>query len=184
MDYQDVYYVDERNAARPVAVIDHRTGTRVPSSSIVGTRVPAAMPPALAPAAYPQGGYYPQPNLPINPAGTGWGGYPLYPPYVTTVPTASAAPSNLASIIGGFGDLGGLASIAAQVFAALLPLPASPTPLDNLDTDPATNAQNNSSNLIRYQSALAQFARRDQQILTIGSVLKELFKRPGMTVMG
>ena len=41
----------------------------------------------------------------------------------------------------------------------------------------------NSSNLIRYQNALAMFARRDQQILTLGSVLKELFKRPSV-VMG
>jgi hypothetical protein len=93
-----------------------------------------------------------------------------------------APPSNLASILGGFGDIGSLANIIAQVFAALMPLPVSPNPQDSTtsgESDPATNAAVNSSNLIRYQNALALFARRDQQILTVGSVLKELFKRPG-----
>src|SRR5215468_9089175 len=101
-----------------------------------------------------------------------WGGAPgyVYPPAPGT--------TNLASILGGFGDLGSLANIAAQILAAFLPLPAAPTPQDNNDSDSATNAAVNSSNLIRYQNALAQFAKRDQQILTIGSVLKELFKRP------
>jgi hypothetical protein len=96
------------------------------------------------------------------------------------MPPVVAPPNNLASILGGFGDIGSLANIVAQAFAALLPLPAAPTPADGTGTDgdPATNASVNSSNLIRYQSALAQFARRDQQILTLGSVLKELFRRP------
>jgi hypothetical protein len=109
----------------------------------------------------------------------GWTGYPVQPPYVMP-PVPS---SNLASILGGFGDIGSLANIIAQVFGALMPLPVAPTPQDstnNSDSDPATNAAVNSSNLIRYQNALALFARRDQQILTLGSVLKELFKRPGM----
>jgi hypothetical protein len=87
--------------------------------------------------------------------------------------------SNLSTILGGFGDVGSLANIIAQVFAALLPLPVAPTPQDSGDSDQATNAAVNSSNMIRYQNALALFARRDQQILTLGSVLKELFKRPG-----
>jgi len=109
---------------------------------------------------------------------SGWG-YPVQPPYV--MPPVVAPGSNLATILGGFGDIGSLANIIAQVFAALLPLPAAPTPQDGgSDSDPATSAAVNSSNLIRYQNALALFARRDQQILTLGSVLKELFKRPGM----
>jgi hypothetical protein len=109
-----------------------------------------------------------------------WTGYPVQPPYIMP-PVAPS--SNLASILGGFGDIGSLANIIAQVFAALMPLPVSPNPQDtttNNDSDPAMNASINSSNLIRYQNALALFARRDQQILTVGSVLKELFKRPGL----
>jgi len=105
-----------------------------------------------------------------------WTGYPLQPPYIMP-PVAPT--SNLATILGGFGDLGSLASVIAQVVAALLPLPAAPTPQDIAEND-ASNAAVNSSNLIRYQNALALFARRDQQILTLGSVLKELLKRPGM----
>ena len=109
--------------------------------------------------------------------GTGTPGY-VYPPMIPPS-------SNLASILGGFGDLGSLASIAAQIFAAFLPLPAAPTPQDSTnDSDSATNAAVNSSNLIRYQNALANFARRDQQILTVGSVLKELLKRPGFGPFG
>ena len=182
MDYQDVYYVDERNAAPRVLVHD-RVGTRGP---VIGTRTPPAAPAsaALVPAGvqyqYPQQGFYPAPQA----ATQGWNGYPLYPQYVSPPPPMQMGGSNLASIIGGFGDLGGLANIAAQVFAALIPLPSAPTPQDDNDVDAARNAQNNSSNLIRYQSALALFARRDQQILTIGSVLKELFKRPGFPVSG
>src|SRR5262249_30877097 len=111
---------------------------------------------------------------------TGWAGYPVQPGYVMP---PMAPPSNLATILGGFGDIGSLANIIAQVLAALLPLPAAPTPQDGNESDSATNAAVNSSTLIRYQNALALFARRDQQILTLGSVLKELFKRPG-TVIG
>jgi hypothetical protein len=106
----------------------------------------------------------------------------MQPPYVT--PPVAAPPSNLATILGGFGDIGTLANIIAQAFAAFLPLPSAPTPQDSTgDGDAATSAAVNSSNLIRYQNALALFARRDQQILTLGSVLKELFRRPG-TVLG
>jgi hypothetical protein len=75
------------------------------------------------------------------------------------------------------------ANIVAQVFAALMPLPNAPTPQDNTEGRPEVDAAVNSSNMIRYQNALALFAKRDQQILTLGSVLKELFKRPGV-VMG
>jgi hypothetical protein len=181
MDYENTFYVsaDGRNAT-PV-VVDHRTGNRFPvrpPPSVVTTVQPAAAPvswaPNAAPYQYPQQSVYGPAVMPNS-----WTGYPLQPPYIMP-PVPS---SNLASILGGFGDIGSLANIIAQAFAAFLPLPAAPTPQDALsDTDQATNAAVNSSNLIRYQSALALFARRDQQILTLGSVLKELFKRPG--VMG
>ncbi len=182
MDYQDVYYVDERNAAPRVLVHDRVGSNRVPIVT-TRTREPAVASAPLVPATLQY--QYPPQGFPTPPAVTqGWSGYPLYPQYVNPPPMGMPmGTSNLASIIGGFGDLGGLANIAAQIFAALLPLPAAPTPQDDNDVDPSRNAQNNSSNLIRYQSALALFARRDQQILTVGSVLKELFKRPG-AVMG
>ena len=180
MDYEQVYYVtgDNRNAT-PV-VVDHRTGARLPArtTSVIAAAPAAAVPaavswaPSTAPYQYGQPSFYGPTVMP-----NGWTGYPVQPPYVMP-PVAPS--SNLATILGGFGDIGSLANIIAQAFAAFLPLPAAPTPADNNDSDSATNAAVNSSNLIRYQNALALFARRDQQILTLGSVLKELFKRPGM----
>jgi hypothetical protein len=175
MDYEDVYYV-ERNA--PI-VRDRRV--RVPARAT--TLVPAA-PPAAAPAAtlasvgpyqYPYP--YPQPGFVAQTVPQGWG-YPVNPPYAVPMPA-----NNLASILGGFGDIGTLANIVAQVFAAFLPLPAAPTPQDDSENNQASQAMINSANLIRYQNALALFAKRDQQVLTLGSVLKELFKRPNV-VMG
>ena len=177
MDYEQVYYVtdDGRNARAPVVV----ERTRMPSRTTgVITSAPTS---AIGPWTPTMGAtyQYPQPTF-IGPGvPQSWVGYPVQPPYV--MPPQMTPGSNLATILGGFGDVGTLANILAQVFAALLPLPAAPTPQDNSNTenDPANNAMVNSSNLIRYQSALALFARRDQQILTLGSVLKELFKRAG-----
>ena len=179
MDYEQVYYVtgDNGRNATPV-VVDHRTGARLPArttSVIAAAPAASSWAPSTAPYQYGQPSFYGPTMMPNS-----WTGYPVQPPYIMP-PVAPA--SNLATILGGFGDVGSLANIIAQVFAALLPLPAAPTPQDNNDSDSATNAAVNSSNLIRYQNALALFARRDQQILTLGSVLKELFKRPG-TVTG
>jgi hypothetical protein len=181
MDYEQIYYVtdDGRNARAPVVI--ERT-TRARPTSVVSAAPP---PPALAAFApttmqyrYPPPGVYPQPMVPQN-----WIGYPTQPVYAA--PPVVAPASNLASILGGFGDVGTLANILGQVFAALLPLPTAPEPVDSrgTETDPAVDAAINTINLIKYQNALALFAKRDQQILTIGSVLKELFKRPPV-VMG
>jgi hypothetical protein len=186
MDYENVYYVDGRNATVTPAR-DHRVITTGPVNSPVPiTRVVtpttnvAWASPNSAPYQYPAPtpSYYGPtvyPNTTWNPS-INWG-YPAQPPYV--VPPVTAPPSNLATILGGFGDVGTLANIVAQAIAAFLPLPAAPNPQDATGSeDAATSAATNSSNLIRYQNALAMFARRDQQILTLGSVLKELFRRP------
>jgi len=188
MDYDNIYYVDGRNAT-PIVSRDHRIWTNPAVASPVSTRVvtPAGATvgwgptgqSSTAPYQYPAPNYY-GPTMYPNP-GINWG-YPVQPPYVT--PPVVAQPSNLATILGGFGDVGTLANIVAQAIAAFLPLPAAPNPQDNTGSeDAATSAAVNSSNLIRYQNALAMFARRDQQILTLGSVLKELFRRPG-SVLG
>ena len=164
-NYEAVSYIDPRlmdmarNAPAPV-VIDHRTGVRLPSRQTTMIHPMATGQISQQPLGYsPWSGWWPNPgyiNPPIPPANT------------------------LTSILGGFSDLGSLANIVAQAFAAFLPLPAAPTTQDSTEGDPAMNASVNSSNLIKYQSALATFARRDQQILTLGAVIKELFKRPGM----
>jgi len=184
MDYENVYYIDGRNAT-PTPGRDHRVITGPVTSPVPVTRVvtPSAVGwttgQSAAPYQYPAPGYYGPagyPNAAWNPS-INWC-YPTQPPYV--MPPVMAPPSNLATILGGFGDVGTLANILAQAIAAFLPLPAAPNPQDATGSeDAATSAATNSSNLIRYQNALAMFARRDQQILTLGSVLKELFRRPG-----
>ena len=136
-----------------------------PVAARPGTYVAAA-----APAAVPVYSYGPQVSA-YGYAPQGW--YPPNPPYNYPAPS-----TNLTSILSGFGDIGTLSAIIAQVFAAVMPLPAAPTPAAGVDSDPSQNASTNSSNLILYQEALAEHAKRDQQVLTIGSVLKELLKRP------
>lgn len=191
MDYENVYYVDGRNAIVTPGR-DHRVITSPGTSPVPSTRViPPGMTtvgwtsgpnPSSTPYQYPPPSYYgptPYPGATWNPS-INWG-YPVQPPYI--VPPAMGQPSNLATILGGFGDVGTLANIVAQAIAAFLPLPAAPNPQDSTGEDAAASAAVNSSNLIRYQNALAMFARRDQQILTLGSVLKELFRRPG-SVLG
>jgi hypothetical protein len=190
MDYENVYYVSAPDYGRnaPLPSRDHRLVASAPPARVLApattvgwTSSPTSTPyqypapnlygPTAYPAAYPAG--YPAAN---------WTGYPVNPPYIT--PPVVGPPNNLATILGGFGDIGTLANILAQAVAAFLPLPASPTPQDGTgDGEAPIAAAVNSSNLIRYQNALALYAKRDQQILSLGSILRELFKRPG-TVFG
>jgi hypothetical protein len=164
MDYENVYYTqDGRNA-----YYDDDERNAVPSRAVIARRRRPMAAPVYTPPPAP---VYVNPGSMI--------GYPVQPPYTTP---QVAPPSNLTSILGGFGNVGSLANIIAQIFAALLPLPGTPPIAENNDGDSARNAELNSANLIKYQNALALFARRDQQILALGSVLKELFKRPGMVV--
>lgn len=61
---------------------------------------------------------------------------------------------------------GQVLELAAQAFAALQSLPAAPAPVGATETDVA--------NLITYQSALAQHAKRDEQLRTVGALLSKL----------
>ena len=61
---------------------------------------------------------------------------------------------------------GEVLALAAQAFAALQPLPAAPVALGKVDDDV--------TNLITYQSALATHAKRDEQLRTIGALLAKL----------
>lgn len=156
MDYADIYYVDPRNAT---PVRDHRVQTagtavtRVPlhPATVISSPAAGMMPQYQYPAPYPQ----------------------PYPPQYGMAPwmmPQSSLAGNLAAIVGGFGGLGSLADVVAQIFAAVLPLPNAPTPADAEDGGAAIN----SKNLITYQSALASYAKRDEQIRTIGALLKKL----------
>jgi hypothetical protein len=61
---------------------------------------------------------------------------------------------------------GQLIDLIAQVFAALNPLPAQPS----VTNDAATDA----GNLILYQGSLASYAKKDEQIRTLGHLVGKL----------
>ncbi|HVV82908.1 MAG TPA: hypothetical protein VHE35_07495 [Kofleriaceae bacterium] len=109
------------------------------------------------------------------------GTYPMVPPRVMppyqaayyqpapvmAYPPAAYAPAAYpaASVATRFADLstGEVLALAAQAFAALQPLPAAPVVLGKVDDD--------LSNLITYQAALAVHAKRDEQLRTVGALI-------------
>ena len=56
--------------------------------------------------------------------------------------------------------------MVAQIFAALMPLPAAPVATADTATDVG--------NLILFQGSLAQYAKRDEQIRTLGNLVTKL----------
>ena len=72
----------------------------------------------------------------------------------------------LASNIFGKVTPGQLVDLVAQIFAALMPLPGAPVATDSAATDVG--------NLILYQSALASYAKRDEQVRTLGNLVTKL----------
>lgn len=150
-EYGDIYYLDDaRNAAR-----DHRTH---------GGRVPAGYRPAPVPAR-PQRTLVVQPPVPA-------GGYrPVYAPqapvfYPQQHPIMYGEPSPTAGALLGRLTISQLIEIAAQAFAALQSLPPAPNP----QQETSTNVQN----MIVYQRALAEHAKRDEQIRTLGALVGKL----------
>src|SRR5258706_5338588 len=81
-------------------------------------------------------------------------------PYMT--PPQGTLASNLFGKITG----GQLVDLVAQIFAALMPLPAAPVATDVVGTDVG--------NLILYQNALASYAKRDEQVRTLGNLVTKL----------
>jgi hypothetical protein len=103
------------------------------------------------PVAYPQPAYQPAPQPMYQPQ--------VYPTYQAPVIVRSR--SRIADL-----PTGEVLALAAQALAALQSLPAAPAPIGSTETDVA--------NLITYQSALAQHAKRDEQLRTVGSLLSKL----------
>src|SRR5271154_3667546 len=58
---------------------------------------------------------------------------------------------------------GQVIDMVAQIFAALMPLPAQPVATADATTDVG--------NLILFQGSLAQYAKRDEQIRTLGNLV-------------
>ncbi len=84
-----------------------------------------------------------------------------YAPAPVYVQPAAARPKRFLDM-----PTGEVLALAAQAFAALQPLPAAPAALGKADDDV--------TNLITYQSALATHAKRDEQLRTIGALLAKL----------
>jgi len=153
-EYADIYYVDTRNADSR----DHRTQGGIggrpsvpanwrPSSGSAPMAPSRTVYVNPAPVAYPQGyvpAGYPRP----------FPGAPGYPPQ-----------NGLAGLFGSM-TTGQVVDMVAMLFAAIQPLPAAPTATKDTATDVG--------NLILYQGALAQHAKRDEQVRTLGGLVSRL----------
>src|SRR5688572_5696733 len=154
-EYADIYYVDEnRNAVTRDHRTDNRPGTpwrpNQPSRTVYVAPPVRHQAPVAAPMIYPQQQFFAaQPQLMYQP------GYPQgFPPQST----AAAL----------FGKLttGQIVEMVAQAFAALQTLPGAPVATRETSTDIA--------NLILFQNALAQHAKRDEQVRTLGCLVAKL----------
>ena len=84
-------------------------------------------------------------------------------------PQVIVAQPQTASFASRFGmTTGELLDSGIQILAALLPLPASPVAQGNTTVDV--------ENLVTYQTALATFAKRDEQLRTAGALLLRILK--------
>ena len=148
MDYDLIYVDDERNAVR---VSDHRRpgGTTRPGYRPRPARtvvVPPGARPTVITGGSSQAGYY-RPTV-----------VPQYPPYVDDRSLASR-----------FGmTTGELIDMGIQALAALQSLPAAPVAQGEAGVDV--------ENLITYQGALWQHAKRDEQLRTLGGLLARILK--------
>jgi hypothetical protein len=133
---EDIYIVDTRNA-------DHRTGqgavVRPGGGGAGGGRVLTATPArAYGPPTYGQ------PQM-----------------FYAGPPQSPFAASLFGRITGGQ-----LVDLVAQIFAALMPLPAAPVATSDVPTDVG--------NHLLYQTALVQYAKRDEQVRTLGNLVSKL----------
>jgi hypothetical protein len=155
--YADIYYLDgARNAVRRVRAPAARTGMYLPPP---GATVPAAQAPVVAqPSVF-------QPLQTYNPQGLNyWGASPVYAP--APFPQGLPQPAAFMQSMLGRLTFGDLIQLAAQGFAAIKALPDAP------DTTGAT--ETDVGNLVVYQKALAEHAKRDEQLRTLGNLVAKL----------
>jgi hypothetical protein len=148
-EYSDIYFDDARNATR-----DHRAHGVIYRPAPRPTRTPVVQQPAPASSYRP---VYP-PQVPAYP--------PQVPVYYAQQPILWGEPTSTAGALLGRLTITQIIEIAAQAFAALQSLPPAPNPERDTET--------NTANMILYQTALAQHAKRDEQIRTLGSLVAKL----------
>jgi len=90
--------------------------------------------------------------------------YPQAQPQVMYAPPPVA--STLTSTLFGKLTTGQVVEMVAQLFAALQTLPTAPTATKDVDTD--------LGNMVLYQTALAQHAKRDEQVRALGGLIAKL----------
>ena len=163
-DYAQIYWVPERNAGR-----DHRTqggggggGAAAPWRPGAGGLAASgpAVPPPTASVYTPPPAYYPtQPPVYTQP-----GYYPVQPAYGQFV---MQQPTTLGALFGGL-TIGQIIEMIAQAIAALQSLPTAPVGTQDVEKDVG--------NLVLYQTAIAQHAKRDEQLRTLGSLISKLVR--------
>jgi hypothetical protein len=108
-----------------------------------------------------QGGWRPAPSVRTIGQPTRVFTTSAQPQIIYATPPQTAAATLLGKV-----TAGQLIDLVAQIFAALMPLPAAPVATADASTDVG--------NLILYQGALAQYAKRDEQVRTLGNLVTKL----------
>ena len=160
MNDYDVYYVDGRNAT-----FDHRTGGGggfVPTPGRVMVQAPQAGSQGVRTVISQPAQPYGQAQM-YGPQGPGYWGPQGWVPQG---PGAFGPQGAFGSSLLGRISTGQLIDLVAQVFAALNPLPAAPVATSEANTDVG--------NLILYQSSLASYAKKDEQVRTLGHLIAKL----------
>ena len=136
--------------------------------------------PYMPPGSYmPPGGSYLPPGASYAPPGGSYvpPGASYAPPLVAYVPPAppvQATPPLPEPPRPGINvsfrrmNVGAIVDVAAQAFASFAPLPAPPPP-------PIPPATFDPQNLVTYQTSLAQYAKRDEQLRFVGAIARMLF---------
>jgi hypothetical protein len=104
----------------------------------------------------------PRPSAPVYRPPATWAPAPWSPPAMAATEPARA-PNPLMDASGRL-KLGLILDAAAQVLASMATLPAAPSATED--------AKSNAANVIAYQQALAQHAKRDEQIRTVGALAR------------
>ncbi|MFN0246129.1 MAG: hypothetical protein ACKV2T_04425 [Kofleriaceae bacterium] len=148
-EYADIYYVDSRNA-----VVDHR---RRPSPTTQWRPRPRTtatpMPPTRTVYVPPQQTVYPDPAMYANPM------QPVM--YPQPFPQQMGA----RMLFGRF-TIAQVIDAVVKGFAAMKSLPTAPAPTRDTPTDVA--------NMVLYQNALADHAKFDERIRTLGDIVAKL----------
>lgn len=90
---------------------------------------------------------------------------PIPAPVAAPAPTPTPPANGAAALLGKL-TTGQVVEMVVQIFASLQPLPAAPVATKDVSTD--------LNNMILYQSALAQHAKKDEQVRTAGYLLSRL----------